>query len=42
MTGFDEELAARRFALHQREKGVKIVAVFTVRGCFVKISLRNG
>jgi hypothetical protein len=41
MTGFDDELAARRFALHQREKGMRIVAVFTVEGMFRKDQLEK-
>lgn len=41
MTGFDDELAARRFALGQREKGMRIVAVFTVEGMFRKDQLEK-
>jgi hypothetical protein len=36
MTGFDDEVAARRFALDRRGKGMRIVAVFTVEGMFRK------
>ena len=42
MTGFDDERATRRFALDQREKGARIVTVFTIEGMFAKIGLRNG
>jgi hypothetical protein len=41
MTGFDDELAARRFALEQREKGMRIVAVFTVETVFRKDRLEK-
>ena len=41
MTGLDDELAARRFALDQREKGMRIVAVFTVEGIFRKDQLEK-
>jgi hypothetical protein len=42
ITGFYDELAARRFALDQREKGMRIVAVFAVEGIFRKDQLENG
>ena len=41
MTGFDDEVAARRFALDQREKGMRIIAVFTVEGIFRKDQLEK-
>jgi hypothetical protein len=41
MTGFDDEQGARRFALDQREKGARIVAVFTIEGMFRKNRLEK-
>ena len=42
MTGFDDGQGARRFALDQREKDMRPVAVFMVDGMFRKIGSRNG
>jgi hypothetical protein len=36
MTGFDDGQSVRRFALDQRSKGMRLVAVFTVDGMFRK------
>ena len=41
ITGFDGEQGARRFALDQREKGMRVVAVFTVDGMFRKDRLEK-
>ena len=41
MTGFDDEQGARRFALDQRAKGMRLVAVFTVDGMFRKDRLEK-
>jgi hypothetical protein len=41
MTGFNDELSARRFALGQSSKGVRIVAVFTVEEMFRKKRLEK-
>jgi hypothetical protein len=41
MTGFADELSARRFALGQRNQGMRIVAVFTVDGMFRKDRLEK-
>ena len=41
MTGFEDEQGARRFALDQRAKGMRLVAVFTVDGMFRKDRLEK-
>lgn len=41
MTGFEDEQSTRRFALGQRAKGMRLVAVFTVDGMFRKDRLEK-